>query len=86
LIWTLLEIPLFLIHRAVLPARACMSTQWTVEAVCWWPSEQRQTWSVGAGDRDRVTAEIADAVQDGRWVTPVGSVLLRQSLAAWRSR
>lgn len=90
-LWMLLEIPVFLFNQVVLPAvrfvvsapfayaRSRTSNRWNVEAVCWWPSEQRVVWSVGSSDRDRVTAEIANGLGQGRQVTPVGSQLVRQS-------
>ena len=67
-IWKLLEIPVFLFNQVVLPAvryvlaapfalaRAGRSDRWTVEAVCWWPSEERLVWTVAASDRERVLA------------------------------
>jgi hypothetical protein len=82
----LLEIPLFVYHCILVPAvsyavrlpmavvRARRSETWTVEAVCWWPHEQRFRWSVEAGDRARVTAEIATGIADGRWAQPPGAV------------
>lgn len=87
----LLEIPVFVFNQVLLPiarivvrapfalARSRMSDRWSIEAVCWWPSEQRLVWSVSAADRDRVTDEITNALRDGHWVTPVGSELVRQS-------
>jgi len=82
----LLEIPLFLYHCVVVPAvayvirlpaaavRSRRSRTWTVEAVCWWPHEQRFRWSVDARDRDGVAAEIADGISAGRWAQPSAAV------------
>ena len=82
----LLEIPLFLFHCVVVPAatyvirlpaaalRSRRSQTWTVEAVCWWPHEQRFRWSVESRDRARVTAEIAAGISEGRWAQPAGAV------------
>ena len=91
LIWTLLEIPVFLFNQVVLPAvryvlvaplalaRSRLSDRWNVEAVCWWPSEERLVWSVAGSDLDRVLAEVTDALRDCHRVTPAGSELIRQS-------
>ncbi len=82
----LLEIPLYVYNCIVIPAftyalslpaavvRSRRSRTWTVEAVCWWPHEQRFRWSVDAADRDRVTAEIAEAIGEGRWAQPAGAI------------
>jgi hypothetical protein len=82
----LLEIPLFLYYCVVAPAvayvirlpaaavRSRRSRTWTVEAVCWWPHEQRFRWSVDAGDRDRVATEIANGIAAGRWAQPSAAV------------
>jgi hypothetical protein len=82
----LLEIPLFLYYCVVAPAvayvirlpaaavRSRRSRTWTVEAVCWWPHEQRFRWSVDARDRDRVATEIANGIAAGRWAQPSAAV------------
>jgi hypothetical protein len=82
----LLEVPLFVYHCILVPAagyllrlpaaavRSRRSQTWTVEAVCWWPHEQRFRWSVDAGDRARVAAEIAAGIAEGRWAQPTGAV------------
>jgi hypothetical protein len=82
----LLEIPLFVYHCILVPAflyllslpaaamRSRRSQTWTVEAVCWWPHEQRFRWSVESRNRARVTAEIAAGIAAGRWAQPAGAV------------
>ena len=82
----LLEVPLFLYHSVLAPAaryvcglpagliRSRRSTTWIVEAVSWWPHEQRFQWSVEASERDRVTAEITRGIVEGRSAQPAGAV------------
>jgi hypothetical protein len=82
----LLEIPIFVYNCILLPAvgyvlrapaaivRSRRSTTWVVEAVSWWPHEQRFQWSVETSERDRVTAEIARGIGEGHWAQPAGAV------------
>ena len=82
----LLEIPLFALNCILLPAlgyvlglpaavvRSRRAKTWLVEAVSWWPHEQRFQWSVDAEMRDRVTREIATGIAEGRWAQPAGAV------------
>jgi hypothetical protein len=82
----LLELPLFAYNCILVPAvtfilrlpaavvRSRRSKTWTVEAICWWPHEQRFRWSVDAADRVRVAAEISQGVAEGRWAQPAGAV------------
>jgi hypothetical protein len=88
----LLEVPLFVYNCILLPAfrvlvslpaaavRSRRSRTWTVEVVCWWPHEQRFRWSVGAADRARVTAEIAEGIAEGRWAQPAGAIFHGQEM------
>ena len=82
----LLEVPLFLYNCVLVPAatfllrlpaaivRLRRSETWTVEALCWWPHEQRFRWSVDAANRVRVAAEISQGIAEGRWAHPAGAV------------
>jgi hypothetical protein len=82
----LLEVPLFLYNCVLVPAatfllrlpaaivRSRRSETWTVEALCWWPHEQRFRWSVDAANRVRVAAEISQGIAEGRWAHPAGAV------------
>jgi hypothetical protein len=88
----LLEIPLFLYNCILVPAvtyvfslpvaavRSRRSRTWTVEALCWWPHEQRFRWTVQSGDRARVAAEIASGIAEGRWAQPAGAVFHGQEV------
>jgi hypothetical protein len=91
LIWALLEIPLFLVNQVAVPAlryfiqipiaivRNRKSTTWTIEAVSWWPHEQRFSWTADASEKDRVLAEIAAGISEGRWAQPHRSVFRGQT-------
>lgn len=86
LLWAVLEIPLFVVNQVLRPtasylsrlpfvlARSRKADAWTVEAVCWWPHEQRFHWSVSGKDRERVLAEVAAGISEGRWAQPTGAV------------
>lgn len=86
LVVAVIAIPLFVVNCIVVPAvryllslpagvvRSRRSTTWVVEAVCWWPHEQRFRWSVETSQRDRVTAEIVKGIGQGRWAQPTGAV------------
>jgi hypothetical protein len=58
--------------------RSRRSSTWIVEAVCWWPQEQRFQWWVDAGDRVRVADEVAEGIAEGRWAQPTGAVFRGQ--------
>lgn len=76
----------FVIFDVVLPAisfvlrlpfavlRSRRSRTWVVEAVSWWPHEQRFQWWVDAADRERVRDEVAKGIAEGRWAQPAGAV------------
>lgn len=86
LVWAVLEIPLFVIYCIVIPAvayvlslpgalaRSRRSSTWIIEAVCWWPHEQRFRWSVDARERRRMATEVGRGIAEGRWARPAGSV------------
>jgi hypothetical protein len=84
--WFLIDAVQFVVYAVLLPAmslvlrlpaafvRSRRSSTWVVEAVCWWPHEQRFQWWVDAGDRGRVTDEVAKGIAEGRWAQPAGAV------------
>ena len=84
--WFVLAAVQFAIFDVVLPAisfvlrlpaafvRSRRSNTWVVEAVCWWPQEERFQWWVEARDRSRVTDEVAKGIAEGRWAQPAGAV------------
>ena len=84
--WLVIGAMQFVLYDVVLPAisyvvrlpaavlRSRRSTTWVVEAVCWWPHEQRFQWWVDAVDRARVTDEVAKGIAEGRWAQPAGAV------------
>ena len=82
----LLELPLFVFNCILVPAvtyvlrlpaavvRSRRSRTFTVEAVCWWPHEQRFRWSVKDGHVPRVMNQIAAGIAEGEWAQPTGAV------------
>ena len=84
--WLVIGVLQFVVFDVVLPTisyvlrlpvafvRSRRSRTWVVEAVCWWPHEQRFQWWVDAGDRSRVTDEVAKGISEGRWAQPAGAV------------
>jgi hypothetical protein len=92
LVGLIVEIPLFLFNQILFPAvryllrlpfglvQSRSSDTWTVEAVRWWPREERYSWSVGdASQRERVLAEVASGITEGRWAQPTGAVFHGES-------
>jgi hypothetical protein len=85
-VWVVISAVLFFVHDILLPAityvvslpaalvRSRRSSTWVVEAVCWWPHEQRFQWWVDARDRARVTDEVVTGIAEGRWAQPSGAV------------
>jgi hypothetical protein len=81
---------LFVVYCVVLPAvayvaslpravvRSRRSRTWIVEAVCWWPHEQRFRWSVDTSQCARVTAEVVAGIAEGRWAQPAGALFQGQ--------
>lgn len=88
--WLVIDALQFVVYGVVLPAisyvlrlpaavvQSRRSNTWVVEAVCWWPQEQRFQWWVDTGDRVRVTDEIAKGIAEGRWAQPTGAVFCGQ--------
>lgn len=84
--WLAIGAVQFLVYDVVLPTisyvlrlpaafvRSRRSTTWVVEAVCWWPHEERFQWWVDGGERSRVTQEVVAGIAAGRWAQPAGAV------------
>jgi hypothetical protein len=84
--WVVVGALQFLVYDLVLPTisyllrlpaalvRSRRSSTWIVEAVCWWPHEQRFQWWVDARERSRVADEVVRGISEGRWAQPAGAV------------
>ncbi len=81
----LLEIPLFVFNQLLLPLfrflvdlpatalRGRRSRTVTIEAICFGPRDERWVWTAGLDHRDRVVAEIAEALTRGEPAQPLGA-------------
>ena len=88
--WLVIEAVQFVVFGVVLPTisyvlrlpaavvRSRRSRTWVVEAVSWWPHEERFQWWVDAGDRARVADEVVKGIAEGRWAQPAGAVFRGQ--------
>lgn len=86
IVWLILEIPVFLVSAILVPAvlfilrlpaalvRSRRSKVWSIEAVTWWPREQRLRWSTPRDQHVRVLQEIAAGISEGHIVQPAGAV------------
>ena len=85
-IWSLLTAPFFLITDVLAPilriviglpfalVRAIRPRVWKIEAVSFWPHEERYVWTTTRSDRARVLDEIADALEHRRFAQPRGAI------------
>lgn len=81
--WLLLQAPLFLVQRVVIPAarflvalpRAATQREatWTVEAVTFLPAEERYSWATSADHRRRVADQVAAGLERGELARPLGA-------------
>lgn len=83
--WLLAQIPLFLFHHVLVPAvrfvlalpRAAVgsrrTTTWTVEAVSFFPAEDRYAWTTTSDHRRRVVDQVATGLEQGEIARPLGA-------------